>query len=258
MKLVTLDYIVKNVIASLEETTLRRYQTYLQYSIRGFREIGLFATTTTKIAYLPMLPNKAVDLPSDYTKYCKIGVVVNGRVILLGLDDSLVLNDSFNSCGDPIEIAMGVANGTISDASLALYNFGFYFLDHYHNGQFVGGMFGLGGGFNGRGYYRVNESANQIQFSSEVGATTIVLEYISDGLSPDGTASVPVQAVECLLAWTHWKRLEFKKGVTLGEKQDAERRYIIEFRKLKHFELMFTANEYLDSYRTNVDQVIKR
>lgn len=254
MRYVTLDYIVRNVMVDLEEQSLNRYQTYLQYAIRGFRELNLHAINTAKIAYLPINPNKSVDLPSDYIKYTKIGVCVGGRIVLLGLDDSLCINHDFNACGDPIEIAM---NPEVSDNQLSIYGYGYYFLDHFHNGQYVGGLYGLGGGYNGLGYFRENKEMNQIQLTSQIPSTEIVLEYISDGLTPDGSAAIPKEAIECMIAWVHWKRCQ--NNPKLANMAELKRRdYIVEFNKLRHFNLMFSVQDYLAMSRVNIHSAPKR
>lgn len=250
----TLDNIVRNVMVDIGEQSLNRYQTYLQFAIRGFRELNLHASNTTKIAYLTIQSNKAVNLPTDYVKYVKIGVCVNGRVVMLGLDDSLCINHDYSDCGDPLELAMNPQTAT--DA-LAGYAYGYYFLDHFHNGQYVGGLYGLGGGYNGKGYFRVNEAMNQIQLSSEVPSTEIVLEYISDGLSPDGSASIPVQAVECMIAWVHWKRTQHNPKMQ-AQAEAMRRDFVVEFNKLKHFQLMFSVEDYLQMTRTSVHSAPKR
>lgn len=254
MKTATLDSVVRSVIVQLEESSLRRYQTYLQYSIWGFRELNLNGASTPKIAHLEMLPNKAVNLPSDYVKYTKIGICVNGRVVTLGLDDSLCLNDTYNECGDPLEIAME----NMDNLDYPYFNFGVPFLSHFQNNQFVEGYFGMGGGFNSRGYYRINEAKNQIQFTSEVPATEIVLEYISDGISPDGSAVVPIEATAYLRAYIHWKRVEAKKDSTESEIARWRNETQVAWRNAKHFSSMFSMEEYLDSYRAGIFQTPKR
>jgi hypothetical protein len=98
---------------------------------------------------------------------------------------------------------------------------------------------------------------NQLQLSSNIPATEIVLEYISDGLSPDGSTSVPVETVEALKAWIHWKRVQYNPR----RQQEAEfrrRDYIVEFNKLKHFESMFSVQEYLQMIRTYTHSAPKR
>lgn len=258
---VTLDYIVKNVMVQLEgENNFKKYQTYLSYAIRGMRELGLTSAPYVKTAHLEMLSNKAIDLPSDYIKYVKIGICVNGRILTLGLDNSLCLNDNYSECGDPLEIAMANLSNdeNAGDDGLFGYGYGWPFLDIFSNGQFVGGLYGVGGGFNSRGYYRVNESMNQIQFTSNVPSETIVLEYIADPINPDGTASVPKNAIEALIAFVNWKIAEYKRGVPLSVAADAERKWIIQFKKVRHMNMMFTVQEYLDSQSVNIHQSVKR
>ncbi len=263
MSYVSLDYIVRNVLVSLEEgNNLKKYQTYLQFAIRGMRELNLTSAQYPKSVFLDMLPNKAVNLPTDYVKYLKIGICVNGHILNLGLDDSLCLNDKFSECGDPLEVAIdnlsnANVNGTIVDGFFG-FGIGFPFLSTFSNNQWVGGLYGLGGGFNSRGYYKINAETNQIQFTSNVPSQQIVLEYISDGINLDGTANVPKQAIEALIAFVMWKRLQFKRGGNLGEAREAERQYIIQFNKLRHFNLSFTVSEYLDSQAINIHQAVKR
>jgi len=256
MKTVTLDYIVKNVIAQLEESSLRRYQTYLQYAIRGVRELTLGSANSQslKIKQLPMLSNKAINLPSDYVSYSKVGVCVNGRVVVLGLDKTLCLNAAQDECGDPLEIAME----NVDNPNYVFFSFGYPFSGYYHNNQYVNSIFGLGGGFNSRGYFRENLEKNQIQFSSEVPNEDIVLEYISDGMNPDGSAVIPIEATEYLIAFVNWKRVQAKKGSSQAEIEQWRRDTMIAFRNVKHINLSFTPEEYLDNYRSNVFQTPKR
>ena len=254
MSLVTLDNVVRNVMVDLGEQSLNKYQTYLQWAIRGFRELKLHNSSYAKIAYLPISNSKSVDLPIDYLKYTKIGVCINDRVVLLGLDDTLCVNHKKDDCGNPLELALNPA--TTQDTILGL-NYGYYFFDHYRNGQFVGGLYGLGGGDSSLGYYRINEEKNQIQLTSQVPSTEIILEYISDGSDTTGTATVPKYAVEALIQWVHWQRLRRMSNKT-RESEIARRDYIIEFDKLKHFKLMFTAAEYLQMLRSNIHSAPKR
>ncbi len=266
MKTFSLDYVVKSVMVSLDENNMRNYQKYLQFAIRGYRELNLTSSPAPKIVYLNMLPNKSVDLPSDYIKYVCIGIVRHGRILTLGLDDSIALGSQVSPCGDPLPIALnnfdlqfGAGGGLEVNGTVDLgFGFNWQFLDSFRNSQWVGGLYGVGGGFNGLGYYRIDEANNRIQFSSEVPSNQIVLEYISDGINPDGTAAVPTPAVECLINWVHWKRMEFKKGSSLGEIEYAKQRYITTFNQMRHYNLSFSVQEYLDSLRTNVHQAPKR
>lgn len=249
-----LDYIVRTVLSSTGEQSLDKYQQLLQFAVRGFRELNLQCSTVAKIKYIEMLDNKAIDLPMDYVKYLKIGIVINGHVVILGSDPTLALNEDYSACGDPLEIAMNSDRNT----DLSFLNFGYWWSNGFHNGQYVGGIYGLGGGYNKYGYFRVNEERNQIQFTSNIPTSSIILEYISDGLNPDGTASVPTQATECLIAYVMWKIKQYKRNTPLGEVKMAFDNYVMEFNKLKHFNLMFSVQEYLDVLRRNIHGAPKR
>ena len=47
----------------------------------------------------------------------------------------------------------------------------------------LGKKFGIGGGNNNLGYYRLNKNDNTINFSSDLAGKTVFMEYISDGIS---------------------------------------------------------------------------
>lgn len=258
MKYVSLDYIIKNVISQLEESSLRRYQTYLQYTIRGYRFLNLNGGNSqiVKTVKLPMLANKAINLPSDYVKFVKIGMCINGRIIILGLDESICLNDNYSACGDPLEAVINNANNGRFD--FPYFQYGFPFWGYYQNNQYVESMFGMGGGFNGRGYYKFNYETNQIQFASVIPGMDIMLEYISDGINADGTALVPVEASEYLINYVHWKRVEALPKTSESEIQRWERRTMVEFRNTKHFAQSFDMDTYLEYARSNVQQLPKR
>ena len=58
--------------------------------------------------------------------------------------------------------------------------------------------FGLGGGNNTNGYYKVDTENNTIQFTSDLSGKKIILEYISDGLSVDYDMKIPKMAEEAI------------------------------------------------------------
>ena len=256
MKTITLDQIVRSVIGRRGDSSLRRYQTYLQMAVDGYRWMNLYGGNAqiVKTVSLDMLPNKAANLPMDYVKYLKIGVCINGRIITLGLDDSLCLGENYSECGDPLEVA--VTN--VDNPDYPYFQYGYPFTGYYQNNQFVNSMFGVGGGFNSQGYYKINTETNQIQFASIVPDASFIMEYISDGMNPDGSAAVPIMAKEFLTNWINWKIAENDPKSTEARILRLERRTNIEFRNCKHFELSFTMDEYLDAFRSNIQQTPKR
>jgi len=256
MSYITLDNVVRNVIVRQQESSLRKYQTYLQLAIDGYKFLNLHGGNAqiVKTKKLTMLANKAANLPVDYVNYLKIGMCIGGKIVTLGWDPDMCLCPEYNECGDPLEVA--IAN--IDNTNYPFWQYGMPFGGYYQNNQFVESMFGVGGGFNSKGYYKINTETQQIQFTSTVPNAEIVMEYISDGISMDGTTYIPPVANEYLLAFVFWKLAEHNPKSTEAEIARWERRTMVEFRNCKHFEHMFAVSEYLDSFRAGLSQLPKR
>jgi len=256
MSYITLDNVVRNVIARRQESSLRKYQTYLQLAIDGYKFLNLHGGNSqiVKTVKLTMLPNKAVNLPTDFVSYLKIGIYINGRIITLGLDENMCLAPSYNECGDPIEIAIE----NVNNDNYPYWLYGIPFGGYFQNNQYVESMFGVGGGFNSKGYYKVNYETNQIQFTSTIPDAEIILEYISDGVSPDGTTYIPVVANEYLLAFVFWKLAEHDPKGSANDRDYWRNETMVQFRNCKHFAAMFTPGEYIEQFRKNLSQLPKR
>ena len=103
-----------------------------------------------------------LTLPSDYVKLLRVGFRGDDNEFhSLGYNPNLSLD---------AEVAAQV-NDDLYDE-----NNPYYHVD-------LGKKFGVGGGKNSLGYYRINRDDNTINFSSNVGGKTVFLEYISDGIS---------------------------------------------------------------------------
>ena len=101
-------------------------------------------------------------LPSDYVKLLRVGYKNDeGDFVPLGVNPDLSLDAS---------VASQVNDDTYDE------NNPYYHVD-------LGKKFGVGGGKNSLGYYRLNRNDNTINFSSDVAGKTVFLEYISDGVS---------------------------------------------------------------------------
>ncbi len=101
-------------------------------------------------------------LPSDYVKLLRVGYKNDeGDFVPLGVNPDLSLDAS---------VASQVNDDTYDE------NNPYYHVD-------LGKKFGVGGGKNSLGYYRLNRNDNTVNFSSDVAGKTVFLEYISDGVS---------------------------------------------------------------------------
>lgn len=252
-------YIPQLVSMDLNDPTTTHHMRYLQWAILGFRELNMFAINNVKVAYCTIKSNKTIDLPMDYLKYTKIGLCMGdgncSRVITLGLNDTLCLSREHDDCGDDIVNAIAA---TISEDEIVGYYTTYYpYIDHWHNGQYIGGIYGLGGGFH-KHYYREDKERHTIQFDSDVPGGVIVLEYISTGIDSSGNTLIPVAAVQALRSYVHWQRKEYSKSFGQGERDMARRLFTSELHNLKAFDSRMTMDEYIDLFRFNIHQLPKR
>ena len=246
-------YCVKNVMVELEEADTNKYQKYLQLAYRGFRDLNLFVTPNIKTVYLDMNDALAAKLPPDYVKYRAIGLVVNGRIYNLTLDERLALNRKVDECDNPITDLTQLNNDKLPADTC-----GYRYYPHFRNGLYVGEAFGYGGGHNPKGYFRMDMDKGQIQFNSVIPKTELIMEYKSNGLEEDGSAVIPEECVEALIQWIFWKRIEHDKRVGLAEKAVEEQKYKMWYGKAKKYINQFTAAEFRDMLWSSNMMVAKR
>lgn len=250
-----LDYVVSLVQMDLQDYSSNSYQRLLQYSIMGYRELHWLVMPGVKVAYL--MPNDALvaDLPPDFEYYTKIGVNIGGQVWTLTVNNDMVLSRRTDGCGDEV-----VENGTPELTAIENQDGTsfWYFAPHFRNGQFVGEMYGLGGGFNELGYFKIDETKNRIQFQSVVPKNEIILEYKSNGAENSGATVLPTTAVAAVRAYIHWQLAEFDRTFAPSEKERRRQLYFNEFEKVKFIQFVFTKDEYLDECYANIHMTVKR
>ena len=132
-----------------------------------------------------------------------------------------------------------------------------FFTDHFRNGQFVGGLYGLPGGIDDA-YYRVDKDNRQIIFSGSVPRSEIVLEYITSGLKADGSSLIPRQAVPTLRAYIDWVAIENDPRMSQAEKIRKKALYDEAETKLRSLELTFTGDELKRAIWSGMRQSPKR
>lgn len=245
-KFVPISYCVNETLLELEDYSGKQVERYTGLAIKIYRDLNLTVLhTALKVAYLTMDSLNTVTLPIDYQQYMKIGIPVNGRLWNLGLDESLLLPDGV-SCGDDAR-ELFVDNGGISGP-----DFGYYYTDHYRDGQYVGGLYGIGGGYR-QAYYRIDEEQNKIIFDGPVQQSQIVLEYKTTGIGPQ--TLVPRQAISAIVAGIHWRRNIRKAASVWSPLMNA---YLSEERRLQAYENQFDPQKYLDMMYETTYQTAKR
>ncbi len=229
---------------SLGETTLHKYPRILQIAISGLREFNRDVEGLVKTVQLTVNENDTVTLPQDFIDYRIIGVCTEfGTIESLGVNDRMclpVVDDCGNIVGSPNR------NENVPFSSFDA----FYFQGTYsRNGQLIGRRFGIGGGQNQWGYYRVWPERGYITLQNYIG-NNIVLEYLADIDLIDEDYQVHPFLVEALKSWIYWKYIQRNRNYSQGEKDMARREYYNQKRLAKKAINMFNLKELLQAFRT--------
>ena len=237
--LVTIRYIVMSLLNRLNDYTLKNYKRYCQIAIEGFgEEFALFHTGIgNEVVYLHMSLAKTVNLPADFVDWLKLGYPINGKFRAITKHDSLLFPRVFDDTGD------AVGNTDSADTSEGISN-AIFFSDHFRNGQFIGGLYGLPGGIDSA-YFRFDMETRQIIFSGSTPRSEIVLEYISTGLKTDGSSLIPREVVAPLRNYVLWHSVENDPRVAYNERERRKREFNESVEALRSFTNMFTKDEYL-------------
>lgn len=241
-----LDYVINSVMADLLEPSTVNYQRYLKWAIDCYNDLTLYRFPSIKTVELKVKDNFTVDLPDDYVDYVAIGVMLSGKLWTLTRNDRLYPKP-IQDCNVPLETATKDLNSQFAGIT----PYGYIFGGSFRNGQYVGEQFAYGGGWNHQGYYHVDIANRRIEFSNVIRGKKILLEYIANGVSCDGTAEVPFASVPVFTSYIHWMKAEHDNKVPESFKERKRQLYYIEYNKYAHLTLMFTMDEFLDyKYRT--------
>jgi hypothetical protein len=245
---VTLNTVVKSFMNQRNEQGIVNFERYLQMAIEGFAEIKLFNLNSIEVAYLPVDPDtKIAKLPSDFLQMTKIGINVCGKIWTLTLNNDIAIPRPETICAATPDTCDSYSDSVVG---------GYYFADHFRNGQYISALFGLGGGFN-EAYYKIDEDNGRILFDGCIRNDEVVLEYISSGVKAGGTP-INRKAVPAIRAYLHWVTAEYDNRIPMNEKIRKEQLYNQELMALTRLENSFTYDEFLDSYYSTLSQTIKR
>lgn len=237
MAVMTLDQVVREYIIEKNDDTQHNYARLLQLGIHGLRELTMDVSGSPKIIGLTVKDDLTVDLPKDYIRYMKIGVCGgNGEINAMGLNSELCLPRTADECGNPtIELnppsSVSMINEPLGAFGYVGYNqFSEGLSNNFRNGEIVGRFYGLGGGQNQVGEYRVDVERGKIQFGSGISSHNIILEYLADVKAVDGSYSIHPYLVECIKAYIAWSSIRRIRSISSQEKEMARRDYYNERR----------------------------
>jgi hypothetical protein len=220
---------------------------FTQWAIDCFLDLNIMQPHSTKIAYLTVNEGLNAELPSDYVRYCKIGVNVGGRFKTLTYDSAMIPSTEYTE-GSIVSVKKDV-KGPHADS--------LFFNDHYASGQFVGGFYTQPGGYNDT-YYKVDRERGVISLSNQLDCRELILEYISTGINTQSDIIVPIEAVPVIVAYMHMVWSKNTGDVPMNKQIQRDQDYNDAYNKLLTLRTIFTADEYLDMVYSTYHQGIKR
>jgi hypothetical protein len=222
------DTIVREYLLEIGDGQFNRYTRFYQYAVSGVREWNMDMTGLPQHALLPVNDNDTINLPEDYLNYSFIGIIgTNGLMYPLAERKNISLQKQHDDCGEPSSYRPNdtlIANALIGiDPNL--------YATHFRNGELMGKYFGIGGGNNANGYFRIDRERGQLVLNGvDIAIANIYIEYISDITAVNRDYMIHPYMLETLKAWIYWKSIQRDRGFSLGEKDMAERAYIKAFR----------------------------
>lgn len=227
----TLDSIVNSVIADLGEDSTHNYDKYLHWGIEGLQDFHMDSAQEVKTVKLAMNDYNAINWPSDYVDWTKIGIQVGDKVRTFGVNSDIALSVDTDDCGNPRLLSAADCNSLPDNCD----GFGGYWFNNYVNdhGEILGRFFGIGGAGGGIGKYKIIKERKQIQFDSVVNRTTVYMEYIGTGFNPCEATVVNQYAKKLIKLYIHWHRCKFKLGRSTAETREAKLEYDVEHERVR-------------------------
>jgi hypothetical protein len=154
-----LRYCVSLVQQDNDDYSAKMFQKYVQYAINTYRKyIQNGIDPTIDVFYATANDLGLINMPLDYEYYTKVGVLHRGKLYTLTLNPNLPINNRIDTCGDLVD--------DLSNMETTIFDGGYPFVGHYRAGNYVGELYGLGGGINAFGYFNEDKKNRQIQTSS--------------------------------------------------------------------------------------------
>lgn len=239
----TINYVVNLVQMDTRDFSSHNVPFILQYCIHAYKsELRFHTDKSVKVAYLTMSDVLNAPMPKDYEYYTKVAINFGGQYITLTRNNNIPLQRKTDECGLP-KIEDTIVNERLLDPFL--FSYGYYYAPHYRNGQYVGEMYSMGGGYNEAGYFREDWDLRQIQFYN-VPRKEVVLEYVAD-VGCNGDTLIPFSAVEPIRQYALWQMVEHDRRVPVYDRQRAQDRFRYAMANYEFINWTWTMDDYLDA-----------
>lgn len=194
--LIPIVEIANTICEDVEDLTKKHQPFVLKQLARCFQNLNIFMTTFTTVKTEVFTLNNAIEMPPDFIYETKVGVMVHGKLVLIGKNYDQVGNIANDMNQTEFDRYLTTTlNGDDRDADVTpFYNY---------KGDLVLGAYGAGGKCDG--LYDVDTVNGRIILGSNIPCgSEIVIEYKSDGVS-NGLNLVPIEMEETLYNYGMWK-----------------------------------------------------
>ena len=199
-----------------------------------FIELNLYNSTYFSTYYGQVDANNIMWLPDSYVDYIRISIIHNGELWTLTKKDTIVLPAKTTCLLDYVEPSNLGAS------------------------PFPAGLqYNTGGGLN-VGYYRVDERQRKIVFEGNLAGMTIVLDYISTGLTITEKTKIPIKLLPVLKDGLDYTLAKRNRELPEYRVKSIHNRYITSLRKYESSIKMVTPDELYDAIASGWKQGPKR
>lgn len=210
---IPIDECINSYISESEQSIHKFYKLW-QLSFRLMTDLGIDFFYQIKSVRLPINPNYTVNLPSDYIKYSKVGVLNDvGEIIPLMYNDKLTTYAEFS-----VDRLQKTQDDT-------LFNWYWYNTPIWYNfwtGNSFTTLYGMPSGAPFVGNFKVDNNAGIILLNETFSYDYVMLEYTA---SPQEGQQyyIPIQFKEAMiagLAWLDIRSIPSSRRGNLGDKRD--------------------------------------
>ena len=214
-KYVDLDSIIYEYINQAQLTSSHFLRLW-PIAVRGLKEIHIDITGEPVTRKLSVLPNKTVELPADYVRWNKIGVLNEKGEIA-----TLLHNPQMSGYAATDDNRTSNNIGSIVTSPLGNWDFrNYYFENQCYN------LFGVPPGTVKYGEFKVLEDQGVILLGNDYEFDHVIMEYLACPVA-NQDFRVPAVCTETLIAWIAWKDIQHHKrsspGVVQQRKNDFYR-----------------------------------
>lgn len=225
MRYQTIDNIVRSALMNCQYP-IHWYLQALKSASDCLRELTFDTLQNVNTVNLTISDSGAADLPCDYVDFVKVGVPYSQYVRPLVQKDSINRLQNKDSSGNVIPYSDNESDDFLFVPS-------FYVSDFINdNGEPLGRLFGFNAGWIQDGF-KILRERGQIQVDQQLCATSIYLEYISDGQCSDNATKVHPYAQKTIEAYILWQFKQHSRAYGSQERELAKNEFSTQRRILR-------------------------